>query len=364
MVISGPSLVPVMRPRLPCLDAVADRLRSVERSGWYTNFGPQERELRLRFAEFLGVSDDRVATASSATLGLQGAVAASPASLWTVPSFTFPATPAAVLQAGAELCFGDITPQDWWLDPTISETADEAAGLIPVAPFGAPIELERWDSSREVIIDAAASLGARMPDLNRLPATWAVVFSLHATKCLPAGEGGLVVFGNPARAEWFRAWSNFGLQDSRDAQMVPTNAKLSELASVYAHASLDAWPRIRSEWEDARHRTDHLEREHELVGQPGPRPDVSPFWVVVLPDRAATVAVERAMLRHGVDTRRWWSDGCHRMPAFEGHRRAALPVTESTTVRALGLPMFRGLDTEHTTRISAALAEARSPGGR
>jgi dTDP-4-amino-4,6-dideoxygalactose transaminase len=352
--------VPVMRPVLPTLAEVTDRLRAIDAAGWYTNFGPQETELRERFAAFLGVCEDRVATASSATLALQGAATVSHAVSWRVPSFTFPATPSALLQAGHRIRFSDIRADDWWLDGDGSGTDDATEGLVPVAPFGAPIDLTFWDPTREVIIDAAASLGADVPALDALPPTWAVVFSLHATKCLPAGEGGLVVFGDAARAERFRAWTNHGFSDVRESRFLSTNAKLSELAAAYGHATLDAWERIRDEWRAAREGVERLEQEHGLASQPGRRAGVSPYWIVEFPDAAVATAVEQVMADGGIGTRRWWSSGCHRMPAFRDIDRDVLPVTESVAARSLGLPMFRGLDRSHLARISHALAQAHA----
>ena len=359
--LEGPP-VPVMRPRLPAAAELLPHLEEMDRSGWYTNFGPQERRLRGRFAALLGVDEGQVATAANATLCLQGAAAVSPATSWVLPSFTFPASPMALLQAGKEIRFADIREEDWWLDVTSTPPTGETTGVMPVAPLGNPFELSRWDPSQEVIIDAAASLGGDLPPLEHLPARWAVVFSLHATKCLPAGEGGLVVFGDRGRAERFRSWTNFGFeasQRSRASRLVGTNAKLSEIGSAYAHVSLDRWDEVRSEWLDARHRVDALEVEHGLLGQPGQRGGVSPYWVVAFPDGRTREAAERSLSEQGIETRRWWSRACHRMPALAGQPRSPLPVTESVSDRMLGLPMFRGLEDGHIARISAALTVIR-----
>jgi len=45
--------VPVMLPLAPTAEAVLERLRAIDEVRWYGNFGPQERELRGRFAATL-----------------------------------------------------------------------------------------------------------------------------------------------------------------------------------------------------------------------------------------------------------------------------------------------------------------------
>ena len=67
--------IPVMRVRGPSLELAMSRLTTVDQTRVFSNFGPQETQLRERFASLLGVDVERVATASNATIGLMGAVA-------------------------------------------------------------------------------------------------------------------------------------------------------------------------------------------------------------------------------------------------------------------------------------------------
>lgn len=344
-----------MRPQLPFPEELLPRLQAAHASGWYANFGPQEVELRHRFSAFLGVDAEQIATASSATLALQGAIITSTAKAWSVPSFTFPATAMAVLQAGCDIHFADVDAEDWWIDVSRMPDRDRPHGIMAVAPFGTTFELARWDPAREVIIDAAASLGSDLPSLSDLSPRWAVVFSLHATKCLPAGEGGIVVFGSADCARRFRAWTNFGFDGSRESTMVATNAKLSEHAAVVAHASLDGWVRHRREWLEARAKTDRWEAELGLLGAPGQRGNVSPYWVIQSPTPERAIALERSLNAHGVQTRRWWVRGCHNMPPFVACERSRLDVTEQLTDRVLGLPMYRGLEDAALSPIASAV---------
>src|SRR3546814_2565438 len=120
--------------------------------------------------------------------------------------------------------------------------------VLPVAPFGASVPVEDWDAFSEetripVVIDAAAGFdGARF---GRSPA----MISLHATKALAAGEGGLVASRDRGRLANIRSRSNFGFQaGTRSAVRFGTNAKLSEYAAAVCLASLDGWAETRRDF--------------------------------------------------------------------------------------------------------------------
>jgi dTDP-4-amino-4,6-dideoxygalactose transaminase len=344
-----------MQPQPPSFGMVAPRLEEVDLSGRYSNFGPQEHELRDRFSERLRVDAKRVATVANATLGLAGAVAVLGGRRWAVPVFTFAATPAAVLAAGSEVVFADVG-QDLVLDVD----PGSVDGCMPVAPFGAAPDVGRWAGAGRVVHDAAASLGDDI-DLAGLPAGQAVVFSLHATKVLGAGEGGIVVFGDEADAARFRAWTNFGFAGSREAQVAGVNAKMSEIQACYVHAALDGWEQERTEWAEARRR---VERMAATVGVELFRGGngINTYAIAVFGDAETTLRVESTLARHGVGTRRWWSLGCHRMPAYAHLAESTFPVTDDIAGRTLGLPLYRGISDEDVETVRNALEDALAQG--
>ncbi len=349
--------IPVMLPRLPDPSKVAARLADAQRARTYSNFGPQVRELEARYADFLGTTPDRVVSVANATLGIQGALAVSECRSWRTPSFTFPATPAAVLGAGCEVVWTDISPDDWWME--VGEAADSSNhGLLSVAPFGTGFDLARWGDAVEVVIDAAASIGAELPPLRSLPSGWAVAFSLHATKVLPAGEGGIVVFGDPDRAQAFRSWSNFGFDGRRESMRVGTNAKMTEITAAFAHASLDDWEREREEWQTAHARARDAERVLGLETVPGTDAQLSPYWIVLLRDSAQADAVEAILGGHQIGTRRWWFPTCHTMAGFQHLGKPDLPHTGAIAPRIIGLPMFRDLSDSDFHRVVRAVEGA------
>lgn len=353
-------VIPVMRPILPDPERMLPRLRQVRDSGVYANRGPQVLELEGRFAELFGVDRSQVVTTANATLGLEGAARTSDASDWSAPSFTFTATVSALLSAGKRVRLSDIHPDSWWLD---ASAVPRDHGLMPVAPFGAPITFDPWLGRRDVIIDAAASLGT-MPDLSTLPATWCVVLSLHATKVLGAGEGGLVVCGSVERAEAIRRWTNFGLVEGRISGRIGTNAKMSELQAVCAHAVLDGRDHELEEWSAARALMEGVADAADLRLAAASRHHINPYCIAVLPDASTTDRVESTLHGAHIGTRRWWALGCHRMPAYADLPRDPLPVTEEVAGRTLGLPLHRGLTDEDASAIRAALGRALHGPGR
>jgi dTDP-4-amino-4,6-dideoxygalactose transaminase len=361
------SHVPVMRPLLPAPTRILPRLERSHARRAYANRGPEVQELEARFAEHFGVDASQVVTAANATLALQGAVTVADVPSWVTPSFTFVATAAAVAQAGRELVLHDVEPDTWALPGSPGGVGHEV-GLLPVVPFGTAVDLNRWDASREVVIDAAACMGPLLsnPDsLASLPSRWAVIVSLHATKVLGIGEGGVAIFGDPDRARAFRSWTNFGFSHTatlRTAAIAGTNAKLTEFAAAVAHVALDDWAQERDDWLAARSMTDAASARLGITQAPGQAGEITPYWVVQLPaeligtDALNPMAeLQQDLEQSGVGTHRWWPQGCHEMPAYRSLSSRSLPTTERLARETLGLPMFRGISAVDVTRVETAL---------
>ncbi len=247
----------------------------------------------------------------------------------------------------------DARSEDWWIDPPATRD-----GILAVAPFGSGVDPTRIDPGRETVIDAAASLGARIGPLSGLPPRAAVVFSIGATKVLGSGEGGIVVFGDPDRAQRFASWTLLGFHGERTSAFLGINARMPEITAVVAHAALDDWERERDEWRAARRLAAAVETELGIEPAPLRGADAHPYWIVRLPDQATRHAAERSLAAAGIDSRRWWADGCHRQPAYATLPRLALPVTEGLAATTLGLPFSRSLTADETSRIHDALDQA------
>ena len=339
----------VMHPRLPLPQDVVAYLARMEASGVYSNQGPLVRELERRHAERLGVDAECVVALASGTAALTSAVATSVATHWRVPAFTFPASAHAVVNAGRVLMLCDVDPQTWQIRAAQLRSGE---GLLPVLPFGAPVDMAAWPADAPVVIDAAASLGAVGEGIAGLPPDWCVAFSLGATKMLACGEGGLVVCGNRSRAGEIRSWSHFALDSDRRSTGPGTNAAMPEVSAAYGLASLDRWDADRRLWERARQRA--VQHSHHWPGLPHGE-GMHPYWIVDFGNGDTARLAEQSLAARGIASRRWWGPGLHRMPAFADHQ-GGFPVTEHLADSTLGLPFWRDITAEQAAEVGEVLA--------
>ena len=355
-----PVETPVARPRLAPVEAALPYLRRIDQTRTYSNFGPLNSLLEERLAQRLGVGTGSVITCANATMGLTLALTAArrPGRFCVTPAWTFAATAHAILAAGLTPYLADVDPKSGALTAEIAalacrEAPGEVAAVVPVAPFGAPLDAGAWDAFQAgtgvpVVWDAAAGFDALAP--GAAPA----VVSLHATKVLGVGEGGFVVCRDEATAAEVRRRSNFGFAGSREAAAAGFNGKMSEYTAALGLAALDLWPLLRSEYASVLgyYRA-------ALAGAPGLTiaRGLGERWVAstfcIEADPFAVVEIERALAEAGVATRRWWGGGLHRHAAFERLPATPLPVTETLAARTLGLPCWPGMEPGTVDRIAA-----------
>ena len=361
----APGVMPVLKPRLPTAVEILPYLEAIDARRWYSNMGPLVTRLEEQLSRHLGVVDCAVTTANG-TVGLTVALLTRrvpEGSLCLMPSWTFVATPHAARAAGLIPWFHDVDPETWALDPeavrdTVERLPARVGAVIVVAPFGAPVDIDAWEQFEDetgiaVVVDGAAafdSVGA-----SRIPA----VVSLHATKILGAGEGGFIVTTDAQLRDRLRASCNFGFVGSRTAMLPALNAKMSEYHAAVALASMAAWSQTR-----ARHAriAEWYRAALSCIGGVSLQPGYGEGWVsgttsVALP-AASAAAIAGKLQRSGIDTRKWWGQGCHVQPAFADCPRGPLPVTEALGACVLGLPHFSEMQRADVERVADALDAA------
>lgn len=368
----------VLQPRLPDAALVAPYLRRIDAARIYSNFGPLLVEFERRLAGLFELPDEGVTCVANGTLALVLALKAQappPGSLCVMPSWSFAATAHAASANGLVPYFIDVRPETWAIDPALAAEAIGTApgrvgAVVPVVPFGCPFDYASWDrfaaeTGVAVAIDAAAAFDTAEP--GEVP----LALSMHATKCFGIGEGGAVLSRDATLVRRVRQMSCFGFRPgSRDALFPALNAKLSEYAAAVALATLDAWPYTRIGLASLARA--YAARLGALPGvAPMPRLDGSfagsTFNIVIESGLAEAGALAARLAQDGIETRRWWGDGCHTQPAFADCPRSALPVTDDLARRALGLPFHLGIGPREIAAVVSTLADAlvlARPSGR
>jgi dTDP-4-amino-4,6-dideoxygalactose transaminase len=358
-------MIPIMRPKLPSADRISPYLRSIDETRIYSNFGPLTLSLEDRLSSHFGFTVGSVATVTNATIGLTLALQAQgarPGTLCAMPAWTFVGSAHAVMLAGLTPYFIDVDPVTWALAPEAIDDAlagiqGRVGAVMPVFPFGQPIDVAAWDlygarTGLPVVIDGAAAFDALKP--GRTPA----VVSLHATKVLGVSEGGFVISEDAKLVRDVRTRSNFGFAGTREATVPSVNAKLSEYHAAVGHAALDEWYEARAEWMVAAglYRQAFAE-SNQIRLQPG----FGDSWVTstcILRLDYAAVRAEHALAAAQIETRRWWGLGAHAHQATMSLPRGALPATQTLAETTIAVPFSRDLGSAVVDRVVDCL---RSP---
>ncbi|MCO5339398.1 MULTISPECIES: DegT/DnrJ/EryC1/StrS family aminotransferase [Delftia] len=371
--------VPLLVPDMPSPQELTPWLERMHAARHYSNYGPLVRELESEFAQRFALPVDDLTTVSNATQGLElvlQALELAPGSRILLPAFTFVATATAVVRAGHLPVLADVDPDDWMLTPDIARAACAVTpvdAVLPVATFGMPHDMKAWqqfeqDTGLPVVIDAAAAYGSQW--LQGAEGT--LVFSLHTTKSLPAGEGGLVVSTRTGLAARVRQLSNFGINLDPKAGMplgslarVGTNAKMSEYHAAIGLASLQVWEEHALE----RRRLHACLMEeldeasgHSLVWQrlgAGGALAAPSLLCAQLPDDGTRRALEQTCQQMHITTRRWYQPLLQHMQALLPHCQALeTPHADRLASTLVGLPFFLGMEAMQRGRLKLAVSAA------
>jgi nucleoside-diphosphate-sugar epimerase/dTDP-4-amino-4,6-dideoxygalactose transaminase len=369
-----PNLRPDYDPDPQLLSAYAHALVS----GRTTNHGPQVVALEAEAARFLQV--EAVAAFKSGADALQVGVRAighrdgwldgrtSAEGCAILPSFTYVSTLNAVELAGLRPVFCEVDPLTFTMDPdALADLLDrepDARVVLPVCAFGVPPALERIVPLARargvaVLYDGAHAVGAEVAGpAPRAPgggghAPDFTIYSLHATKVLPALEGGLAAWADPALGELALRIRTHGLPPDPMGHLPGLNAKLDEISAATARHGLRKLPDVlaRRRAYDARLRAAATGPAWRVQRVPeGVTPNGQNF---VLWSAHGAPNVLHALRERGIEGRRYFDPLLHQIPRL---RHAPLPITEALHAGLVCLPLHSRMSDDALARLEGAIA--------
>lgn len=373
---AAPSMMPMVRPNFAPNGILLQEFHKSLSTGQVTNGGPHLRSFEEELALYLGVPDVVVLSngADALTLGLQVLGRKGKAVL---PSYTFIATLNSIESAGLEPIFCDIDPDTFTMSPTalahILEREKDVAVVVPVNVFGVTPDLVAIaalcrDAGAEILYDNCHGFGTETEG-RRIPAEARLqMFSFHATKVLPAVEGGALVGADLEMLDRVRQLRNHGIAHHNLAESsLGMNAKMDELRAATGRHVLRQFPQHlqqRRNYAQQMRKFFHDNLDGVLIPQRIPNGVVSNFQNLgALIPSAAQVGLNHviaAFQERGVECRSYFNPALHTLTRAKNYARYPLTVTDQVWQSLLCFPIYSQMESQEISRLQEAAQSAMS----
>lgn len=267
-ILGGPKTRTQPYPEWPVWDerdvqAVLEVVKS-GRWGGYPYPGPKTAELARRFAEMQG--GGYAVPMTNGTVTMEVALRAA-AIGWgdevIVPAYTFQATAAAPMAAGAIPVIVDVDPNSYCMDAKAARQAitSKTRAIIPVHLGSNMADMDAMMALAEeynlvVIEDCAHAHGAKWRGRGAGTLGHFGSFSLQSSKILTSGEGGILLCRTPELAakaasiiDCGRPHALGGGPEGEGEHTMGANYRLSELQAALALAGIERFPAQAAERE-------------------------------------------------------------------------------------------------------------------
>lgn len=337
----------------------------VLRSGHYI-LGPDVERLEKSFAAFSGARYGVAVNSGTSALHLaMQAAGIGPGDEVITTPFTFVATVAAIIYAGAKPVLVDIDPVSMALDPALIEAAITPAtrGIVPVHLYGQTADMDAILAIAErhglvVIEDACQAHGAEYKGRRAGSMGLAGCFSFYPGKNLGAcGEGGMLVTNDEALATTVRRLRDWGQEERYHHVAKGYNFRMDAIQGAVLSVKL---PHLEG-WTEKRRQ--HARHYGQLLGgMPGielpvelkGRRHVYHVYAIRTRNREQ---LRQALLDDGVQTGLHYPIPVHLQRAYAdlGYGKGDFPIAETAASEVLSLPIYPELEPWQIEHVARAL---------
>ena len=284
--------------------------------------------------------------------------------------YTFFATAGAIARLGATPVFVDIDPATYNIDVSAiaGKVTARTRAIIPVHLYGQMADMDPiMEVARAhglvVIEDAAQAIGAERQGRRAGSIAEYGCFSFFPSKNLgAAGDGGMIVTNDAARAERLRVLRGHGAKTKYYHQVIGGNFRLDAIQAAIVSAKLpylDSWTAARQR-NAARY--DVLLREAGLTtAQVAIRPPavvanrhIFNQYVIATPHRDA---LQASLKEKGIGTEVYYPVPMHLQECFAylGHQPGDFPESERAARETLALPIHPELSEAQARHVVDAI---------
>ncbi len=271
--------------------------------------------------------------------------------------YSFFATAGAITRLGARPVFVDIESSTFNLDASLirERLSARTRAIIPVHLYGQMAAMETIMSLADahglvVIEDAAQAIGARRGGRSAGAIGHYGGLSFFPSKNLGgAGDGGMVLTGDPARADRVHKLRNHGMDPKYYHALIGGNFRLDALQAAVLAVKL---PHLEA-WTSAR--IDNADRYARLFTAKGLSPDPVKLPAIPPPDATIRHVVNQYVIRvpqrdalrgflqeRGVSTEIYYPVPLHLQECFRdlGYAAGDFPAAEQAARETLALPVY------------------------
>ncbi len=329
--------------------------------------GDEVAQFEREFAAYCGTSE--CVALNSGTSALHLALLAAgigPGDEVITVSFTFVASVAAILYAGATPVVVDIEPRTFTMDPSVIERAitPRTKAIMPVHLYGqtadmAPIVEIAKRHGLVVIEDAAQAHGAKYKGRSAGTLGDIGCFSFYPTKNLGAyGEGGAVTTSNSEYAKKVRMLRDWGQDRKYHHLLLGFNYRMEGLQGAILRVKLrhlESWTKRRRAVAQTYNRLLNSLDIRLPVEMPWAE-HVYHLYTIRSHDRDR---LQKELLGEGVQTAIHYAEPAHLQPAYSNRVRAAgsLAHSEQAAREVLSLPMYPELSDAQVQLAGNAVAK-------
>jgi perosamine synthetase len=370
--------VPLVQPVLDGneLEYVTDCIRT----GWISSQGKYVRQFEESFGEYVG--NPNTLAASNGTVALHLALVTlgiGPGDEVIVPNLTFAASVNAVLYVGAKPVLVDIDPMTMALDMDAAERAvtEHTRAIIPVHLYGHPADMARVMAlakrhDLKVVEDCAEAIGSLYHGTHVGNFSDAAIFSFFGNKTITTGEGGMLIFRDPAMLERARILRDHGMSRERRYwhETLGYNYRLTNIQAALGVAQMERVVDFvaQKRWNAEQYRSRLMSiPELQLPGEFGDVVNSYWFYTVVLPNALVSKRdqILSLLMKSGVESRPVFYP-MHRMPPYTSYvaKCQTFPVSNRIADAGLSLPSGVTMNEADIDKVCLVLTKIIAEYGR